>query len=618
MSNVGLGEIDLKATLGIANQDKGYDAAFISYAIKCLTESQNLESALDVLLEEAGHKFHLDNVILSEFIGNGLAKVTNRWTSDENGFDGQNEITNIDDWDGFLGGFDETGVLFVPDVSQSDFSKRDMAFFEKYNIQSFLNVLLYGNEKPIAYITYNKHIKGDNRHADDVRTLLYLSNVLATYVNHRIAKRNDRSKIEELSVDELTGLYNYAAFQRKVRKRLKNREKHKVYAIVAMDISYFSSLNENFGYEEGDRVLRDMARMLKANIEYAQVVCRSTADRFLMLEVADSKEKIEENLVQASDRFTKYLKRQYPLIGLRTTSGIRYVEEEAESIRRLIDEANHARKSIKHSFTDYYSVFTAEMHARRESILHIVGSVQAAIDGGYIEAFLQPKFSISQQSVIGAEALVRWKNPDGTYKFPDEFIPVLEDSGLIVDLDLCVYKQVLQLLNRWKKEGRKLIPISVNLSRVDFEVTDFSRIIIEMAEKYGISPKYIEIEVTESCLSSNVNNMYRQLDEFRQAGFKVDMDDFGTGQSSLNMLMSAPVDVIKVDKSFLNHSHTEQEKEYIRQICNLINIANKEGIFEGVETEEQLSLLSNCGCDAAQGYYYSKPITIQQFENKFI
>lgn len=618
MSNVVLEGNDLREALGLSQQDHGYDSAFVSYAIRCLSETEDLESTLEALLEETGRKFHLDNVILSEFIGNGLTKVTNRWSADKREEEPQNEIWNVENWDGFLAGFDHTGVNFVPDVSKADFSERDSAFFRENNIHSFLNVLLYGNEKPIAYITYNKHVKGDNKHGDDVRTLIYLSNVLATYVNRRIAKRNDRSKIEELSVDELTGLYNYAAFQRKVRKRLKNREQQKVYAIVATDISYFSSLNENFGYDEGDRVLRDMARMLKMNVGYAQMVCRSTADRFLTLEVADSRAEIEETIVNASDTFTKYLKRQYPLIGLRITSGIRYVEDQVESIRRLIDEANHARKSIKHSFTDYYSVFTDEMHARRESILHIVGSVQAAIDGGYIEAFLQPKFSISQKSVIGAEALVRWRNPDGTYKFPDEFIPVLEDSGLIVDLDLCIYKQVLQLLSRWKKEGKKLIPISVNLSRVDFEVTDFSRIIIDMATKYGISPEYIEIEVTESCLSSNVKNMYNQLDEFRRAGFKVDMDDFGTGQSSLNMLMSAPVDVIKVDKSFLNHSHTEQEKEYIKQICNLINIADKEGIFEGVETEEQLSLLSNCGCDAAQGYYYSKPITIQQFESKFI
>ena len=280
----------------------------------------------------------------------------------------------------------------------------------------------------------------------------------------------------------------------------------------------------------------------------------------------------------------------------------------------MIDAANHARKSVKRQHHDSIGIYTNELWERRSRIQDVIGSIHDAISAGEIEAFLQPKFSMSARTVIGAEALVRWRREDGSYRYPDQFIPVLEESGFIVDVDMCVYEQVLRTLARWRQQGRELIPISVNFSRVHFRNQDAYKKIIRLAKQYGIDPKYIEVEITESVFSSDRANLYSQMSRLREHGFKIDIDDFGTGYSSLNMLLFAPVDNVKVDKSFIDRYETKDEKEYINQIGNLILSAKKKIIFEGVETEEQVLLLTGYGYDWAQGYLFSKPVPIREFE----
>ena len=349
------------------------------------------------------------------------------------------------------------------------------------------------------------------------------------------------------------------------------------------------------------------------------LACRLEGDRFIVFSMRDSKEEIIDRVSTVNNEFSRYLLKKYPRSDLRVASGIYFVDDPATKLFMMLDSANHARKSAK---SQYYenniAVFTEELKAQRKRVQEVVGSVHDAIKEGMIEAFLQPKFSMNRLQVVGAGALVRWRNPDDSYRYPDQFIPILEEAGFIVDVDLCVFEQVLQALKRWQTDGKKLVPISVNFSRVHFRNKQAYERIISRVERYGIDPGYIEIEITESSLSGDRSNLYQQMSALRNFGFKIDIDDFGTGYSSLNMLMSAPVDIVKVDKSFIDNYKTAEEKEYINQIGNLIRSAKKEIIFEGVETQEQIGVLTNYGYDNAQGYFFSKPIPLRDFERKYI
>lgn len=611
-------EESLRKELGLNCVGTEYNKKLISEMLSVLSNTRILNQGLNAALQMVAEQYGFEAALISEFIGNGLTKVTNCWSADNISSSVENDIINIENWDSFLTGYDEQGYFAVKDVEQSSLSEYDRAFLLQKSVHAFVSVLIFGNEKPIAYLALERRCVIKKETKVGRQTLLQAAKIFSAFLESRIQRRKDMHKITELSVDELTGLLNFPAFQRNARKHLANMEEGKVYAIVASDISNFSSLNKNYGYQEGDRILKEFGRLLKQTSLSGDLVCRGGADRFYALILSTDHNRIESEIRKVNHEFTTYLTQKYPLRGLCIATGIRYVTGSEENIRIMTDEANYARKNAKSIHGDNIGIFSEELQKKRENAIQIVESIEGAIRDGSVELFLQPKFSISKRTTIGAEALVRWRNPDGTYKFPDQFIPILEETGLITELDLSIYQQVLQTLDRWRAEHRKLIPISVNTSRVDFEDENFATRLIDMATLFDIPPCYIEFEVTEGAMIYHTDRLYRQLNLLRDAGFRIDMDDFGTGQSSLNMLIDAPVDIIKVDKSFLFHFKTKQEKDYIRKICELIHVARKEGIFEGVETEEQMELLQNCGCDNAQGYFYSKPIPVESFEQGFL
>lgn len=591
-----------------------YNTEFISFAVNLLTNSKDLDSSMDMLLLRIGHYLRMDDVHISEFGANNTFHITNQWTREQGVAHKLLTGISMDKWDGFFSGFGDQGINKVTDVSRWPFSDRDRRYFEENKIGGFCDILLYSNEHPIGYLSCNRHEGMEQWDERTINTLVQLSRLMSAFVLLRIRRRNEKERIEYLSRDELTGAYLYKAFRRKVKKILSEYEDTKAYAITYSDITNFSQLNETFGYEEGDHVLREFARRILDRNEANVSVCRLEGDRFVVFSVRDKKSEIEERVREVNHNFGEYLTERYPRSDLHITSGIYFVDSPDLPLHTMVDAANHARKSAKKRYYDSLGIYTEALGVRRAQVQEIVGSVHDAISSGAIEAFLQPKFSMKERTVFGAEALVRWKKEDGTYRYPDQFIPVLEEAGFIVDVDMCVYERVLQTLSKWREQGRPLIPISVNFSRVHFRSRDAYKKIVQLAKKYEIKPRYIEIEITESVFNGDRVNLYYQMAKLREHGFKIDIDDFGTGYSSLNMLLFAPVDNVKVDKSFIDRYETKDEKEYINQIGNLILSAKKEIIFEGVETEEQVLLLTGYGYDSAQGYLFSKPVSIREFE----
>lgn len=500
------------------------------------------------------------------------------------------------------------------DVEKGGYSERDLRFFHERGIGSFINLLFYGNGRPIGYMTCSRHRAIEQISDRELYTLTQLGKVISSYVALRFQNRQNQEHIETLRRDELTGLYHYGAFQKEVRRALYQCDPSLTYAMVYMDVSNFAYLNENFGYSEGNQLLKDMARWLRYMNAKRCICGRVYADRFVILVTGESPEAIEEEIRQSVSRFSDYLLHRYPMGDLQVRAGLYYIDNPEAEIFTMIDAANHARKIIKEDYLNHVMVYTERLRQTRAEKINVVASIHDAIDKGDVEAYLQPKFSMKTGNVIGAEALVRWHNSDGSMRYPDQFIPVLEEVGYIVNVDFCVFRQVLACLKRWKAEGRKRVPISVNFSRVHFRDQHFCEKVMEMLEEYEVEPEYIEIEVTESCISGNPMGMVQQMAQLRKNGLKIAMDDFGIGYSSLGMLVDANVDIVKVDKSFIDHYETDQEQQYINRIGQLVRAAGKDIIFEGVETRQQVEFLRDYGYDKAQGYVFSKPVPILDFE----
>lgn len=438
-------------------------------------------------------------------------------------------------------------------------------------------------------------------------------------MKHKIDK--DKAEIERLSTtDSVTDLLNRKAFKDKVNAYLADGlDKSCCYGILYSDINDFSYVNDNFGFEAGNEMLYDFAQVIK-NLDTNIYACRIYSDYYVGLYKARSREELIESIKKRNDLFTQMQKKKYPASDIHISCGLYILTDKDIDVTIAMDNANLARRSVKGSKDIPCGIYSDRMRKQRSHDQAIVSELQSAIQHDNIELFLQPKFKLDTREIIGAEALSRWKNPDSTYKLPYEFITVLERVGYIVDLDFYIYEQVLKTMARWKAANKKLLPISINFSRQHNNYSNFVDKVTSLADRYDIDKRLIEIEVTESCFNQDVNTLFSNMRKLREKGFKIDIDDFGIGYSSLSVLLNAPVDIVKVDKVFIdNISSSTKAREYVNHICSLIDSTNKEIIFEGVETERQAEILIADGEHRnAQGWLFDKAITIDEFEKKYL
>lgn len=421
-----------------------------------------------------------------------------------------------------------------------------------------------------------------------------------------------------LETDSLTGLLNRKAFKKKAGKEIINMEKDYVCGLVYTDINDFSYVNDNFGYEAGNRMLRDFAKILR-DTPTNVLGCRLYSDYFIGLYKADTEEKLIKSIEDRNRKFTGLQKENYPASDIRVSCGIFIIPDRECDVTIAIDNANLARRSVKSNSSILCGLYSERLRTQRAYEQSICSELHSAIINRHIEMFLQPKFHMSERTIIGAEALARWRNLDGSYKMPYEFIPVLEKVGYIDELDFFIYEEALKTLAQWKKDGLQLVPISINFSQHHISQPHFVESIASAADKYDVDKSMLELEVTESSFSGDTKELFKDMERLRSYGFKISIDDFGIGYSTLGLLMKAPVDIVKIDKSFIdNIEHSKVDRDFVENICRLVNTASKDVIFEGVETEQQADILSASGYSKAQGWLFDKAISIDKFNEKYM
>lgn len=420
-----------------------------------------------------------------------------------------------------------------------------------------------------------------------------------------------------ITTDSVTGMLNYKTFVSKAQELLKNRDRSYVYGFVYSDINGFSYVNDNLGFEAGNKMLRRYGQII-TGLKSSVITCRIYSDYFIGLYKEKTISELVDSLNKCNHEFYVQQQKLLPGSNLNICAGL-YIWDDGVEISRAVFNANLARKSVKGISHGDCGLYEPKMHTKRAREQKIANELNSAIDSGLIEMFLQPKFSMETMQVIGAEALARWRNLDGTYIMPGEFISVLEKVGYIEELDFYIYQKVLDTLAEWKRCGKKLMPISVNFSRQHVRKADYADKIITLAKEKGVSPEYVEIEITESCFGDDLDKLFNDMSKLQDEGFKIDIDDFGVSYSTLGVLLNAPVDVVKIDKSFIDEITTsEKERTYVKNICQLISTMDKDLIFEGVETKEQAQILCEIGYTKAQGWLFDKALPLSVFNEKYM
>lgn len=441
-------------------------------------------------------------------------------------------------------------------------------------------------------------------------TKSYDRELILQKIGDEIRKQEVDYLMKTIDLDTLTGCYNREGFCKKAQDLLREEA---VYDIIAFDIEQFRVVNDIYGIHEGDRLLQYLARIMTGFARENGGICgRISGDCFVMLLVRKNG---YEEMVGYVDKAME----RYPLqMKIVVRFGIYQIEDRTIDVTVMYDRAALAVKRIKGKYGEAYAYFDDSM--RNELLLEkeITNSMQQALADGEFLVYLQPKCNLKTEEYVGAEALIRWMNPERGLLPPGKFIPIFEKTGFITEVDLYVWEQVCRMLARWKQENRTLIPISVNVSRADLYHSDFMDRILELMDKYDIEPSLLHMEITETVYTENQNQILDMVNQMEKLGFKVEMDDFGSGYSSLNMLTEIPVDVLKLDMRFLEGYSAGKAKGNILEFSvGLAKSLGLESVAEGVETREMVDELKRLNCEMGQGYYFSRPIPIHEFEQKF-
>ena len=415
--------------------------------------------------------------------------------------------------------------------------------------------------------------------------------------------------------DDLTGLLNAKGFDDKCAALLQSAPQQRCYAVIDFDVNFFSQYNASNGPDAGDALSRDAADVLRGACRPDELCARQEADHFVCMAYGDTLDEIVDR-VRLSDLAVRERMSSKMLL---LSYGVTEVKDRGQSIAALRNQALVAKRTIKGNYENNVAVYDHLLHESQLRELKLLSSFETALEHNEYVIYLQPKVVVATGALSGAEALVRRLMPDGSVMSAGPIIEALERKGFVAKLDEYILERVCAFLRRCLDEGRAVCPISSNFSRVHLYDFSFPERVAEIVDRYRIPHELIEVELTETTFLVGKDMLGSMVDRLHSHGFRVSVDDFGSGYSSLNILKDVEIDVIKMDREFLADLMNNQRAGVI--IEHTIRLAQTMGVTtvaEGIETEEHLRFLRQLGCDLVQGYYYSRPLPTDEFVERFL
>lgn len=447
--------------------------------------------------------------------------------------------------------------------------------------------------------------------ASDFVTKPYRPQVILHRVASIIHLRETAAVVNQFRHDRLTGLYSKEFFYQRVREiLLQNPDED--YDIICSDIENFKMINDIFGTTAGDRLLCRVADIYREVVGEDGICGHFNADQFACLV------KRNRHYEYSDDLFIRAEAKINMLSNTKNVAmkwGIYAVSDRTVSVEQMCDRTFLAIRSIKGRYGRHFAIYDDELRNKLLREQEITDSMEKALEEEQFAVYLQPKFSVKDGRLVGAEALVRWIHPEWGCMSPAEFIPLFEKNGFITRLDQFVWRKTCAILREWEDLGYPLLPVSVNVSRADIYQADLADILVTIIKEYDLTCARLHLEITESAYTENPDQIIDTVTHLRNLGFVIEMDDFGSGYSSLNMLNKMPLDILKLDMKFIQSETAKPSNQGIlRFIMELARCMNLSVVAEGVETTEQLERLREINCDYAQGYYFAKPMPYQAFE----
>ena len=535
---------------------------------------------------------------------------------------------NIQEIEGYTNLFDymrdKNSLANVPNkiVNDSKGNKSNIVKFKIDGIEekiSYKNVSENSNWEVVHFFVDNNYEGYSNFFGIKVIGLIIFSVlIIIIFSIYIIYQEKTKQKIinKIRSTDQLTQLCNENYFFEE-GKEILNNNLDKKFVIAVIDVKNFKYVNHNYGYSFGDKILKTIANTIKGKYcNRYNTCCRVNGDVFMVL--SEYEKNFDEELYSILCNAVDDVKLNSNKVKLDFYIGLYIVKNNEGSIVSMSDKANIALKYVKSNiYVKNIKYFDDELLEKLMEEKELENKMEEALNNDEFKIYIQPKVSLKTNSMCGAEALVRWISKDLGFLPPDRFIPLFEKNRFIKKIDFYVLEKVCERQKYFMENGIETVPISVNQSRITIDDDNYINDLKAILAKYNIDPKLIELEVTESVFMGNYKKILGVMREVKEIGFILSMDDFGSGYSSLNLLKEMPINVLKIDREFLNETSTSNRSRIIiKSVINMAKDLDIEVVCEGVETKEQVVFLKEIKCQTAQGYYYEKPIPMEEFEER--
>lgn len=434
-------------------------------------------------------------------------------------------------------------------------------------------------------------------------------------------QKQSEEKLEKLAhYDQLTGLPNRLTLKLHLEKALEVAKRHATKcALLFLDLDRFKVINDSLGHGAGDELLLKVGLRLKDRLRSKDILARLGGDEFVIL-ITDYHD--DSQLAFIANDLCKHLQIPFKIVddieaNLGASIGISQYPKDSTSADELLEYADASMYKAKKSKDINFVFYSQDIILEANNKLTIATEIKRAINENEFELFLQPQYDLTEGTLLGAEALIRWNHPQKGFLTPDKFIPLAESTGAIKLITAWVVDKVFEIINQWRSEERDLI-LSFNVSALEFADKDLFSHIMQKSKIYPDASNYLTIEIVESALVEHLDFAKDILHHLRKEGFKVAIDDFGTGFSSLSYLAQLPVDILKIDRVFVDNMESDLQNGIVKSIIDLASNFSLMVTAEGIESQSQTSLLLKMGCTVGQGFFYSKPITLEDFTIRYL
>lgn len=593
----------------------------VATAFEIFEKAPSFPLGIKKLFKIVGLKYDLDRIsIIHTNIKNKVVSKQYQWVkegvpevlSSPSGFKKEDFLT-------LFNSYNEYGVMVLQNDHMEMYSKEAADLLMQGEAKTVVYAAMYCQGKYTGAVSYVTCRNKREWSEQSLFQLGELTKIISAHLEKHLAINEiNQSIFSEPNYDFLTGLISFPKFREEV-ERLIVGEHAGSNIIIYTDFQNFTYINQKYGYATGDQLLKEFTHyIIKVLGEDEEVYfTRVVSDQFIIFLPYDDIEHVEKNIQAIYQGFVDQCMQTYPDMKLRIRAGIYRVDDNCMSASVAFDAANYARKSIASNSNMLVKLYDEKLHQKKQLEQEIISEIDQALKNHEFKVYMQPIFSLENYTIVAAEALVRWIRPNGEVLQPSTFIPIYEANGRIIDLDFYVFEEVVKSLAKCKQLKKRIIPVSINASILHAHNKQTTQIYMDILKKYDIDPSLIEIELTETDTIKEDKSVAEMFDSLNQARIKTALDDFGAGYSVLNSVLKMSIDTIKIDRVFIKNCEQNQKGVYfLQQLIDIFQQLGYKVICEGIETQKQIDIIKSAGCKLGQGFYFSRPLPLEEYENR--